>query len=412
LSVSFEPNMMHSEVIDMKKVIALVLAGGRGQRMAAMCRHRAKPILPFGGGMKVIDFTLSNCLHSAINDVLVLVDYRRGGVAEYIANWRNANQVEKRMKILEPGETGYEGTADAVRRNLDIIGKYAPDAILVLAADHIYQMDYRELITSYFKSGADAMVAVKQVPFGQASRFGVVTVAADGRITDFVEKPSEPRSNLVSMGVYVFNTGSLLKYLREERCLDFGNDLIPSIIADKKVAAYKFDGYWQDIGTIASYYSANMDILRNPPKIVFDGKWPVLTDGPAIKSTPIVNNINMHNSICGPGCVIEGRVENSVLASNVCVKPHAVVMNSILLSNAGVDEYSLIDHCILDEDVKVDRFCYLGRSSLYNSSDITLIDRGTIVSQYDSILLNYRKSTFMDPDWLAVSRARLQVEAK
>jgi glucose-1-phosphate adenylyltransferase len=396
----------------MKKIIAVVLAGGCGQRMASMCRHRAKPILPFGGGMRVIDFTLSNCLNSGIKNMLVLVDYRRGGVAEYIADWRRANSAEKGMKILEPEEKGFDGTADAVRRNLDVIKEYAPDAVLVLAADHIYRMDYREMIESHLRSQADVSVAVKQVPFGQASRFGVVTVDGVGRITGFIEKPAEPRGNLVSMGVYIFNTRTLLKYLEKERYDDFGHDLIPSIIGSERVMAYKYDGYWQDIGTIGSYYIANMDLLRNPPKIGLNGNWPILTGGPLVRTAPVVNSINIYNSMCGPDCVIEGRVKNSILAGNVHVKPHAVVMNSILLSNAAVAEYSLIDHCILDEDVRVEKFCYLGRPHLYNSSDITVFDRGTVISQYDSILFNYRKSAFMGFDYITNGGARLKVGAR
>ncbi len=361
--------------------------------------------------MRVIDFTLSNCLHSDIKDILVLVDYRRGGVAEYIADWRNANRAEKGIKILEPVDGGFDGTADAVRRNLNCIKDYSPDAVLILAADHIYKMDYREIVASHFNSGADVTLAVKQVPFGQASRFGVVNVDNAGRITHFMEKPAEPRGNLVSMGVYVFNTQKLMKYLDKDNYNDFGNDLIPSIIASEKVMAYKYDGYWQDIGTVGSYYTANMDLLRNPSRIALNGSWPILT-GVEARTAPLINGINIHNSIYGPDCIVEGRVENSVLSDNVHVKPHAVVMNSILLPNTVVDEYSLVDHCILDEDVKVEKFCYLGRPHLYTSSDITVFDRGTIVSQYDSILLNYRKSAFKDFNCITGTVDRLKVEAR
>ncbi len=396
----------------MNKVLALILAGGRGQRMGALCRTRPKPLLPFGSQYRVIDFTLSNCIHSGINDIYALVDFQHQPAVSYLRDWARQNSVSN-LKVLPPvGET-YRGTADAVRRNLELVRNFRPDAVLVLAADHIYRMDYREMISfhAYFK--ADVTMAVRTVPIWQASRFGIVTVDERNRVTRFVEKPDAPQGNLASMGIYVFKPDKLIAYLEDvERfpnlCSDFGNDLIPHIVNQDNVAAYGFNHYWQDVGTIGAYFKSNMDLLSRPPRLSLDSNRPVLAGCPGL--IPVVStDLNVENSIVGCNCVIEGLVEDSIVGDNVRVGRHAVVRNSIIFSNADIGEYSLIDHCVVDDDVKVEKFCYLGRPwVLHYNTDITVLNRGQTLSQYDSLLLNYRKTTSLDIGYLTNGHARTE----
>ena len=380
------------------KVLAIILAGGNGTRMGALTHHRAKPILPFGASCRVIDFTLTNCLRSGVRDICALVDYQKQSTSDYLSKWSLTNSMGDELKILEPRNGHYLGTADAVRQNLPHIKKAKPDLVMILAADHIYKMDFRGMLDFHTSKKADVTLAIKEVPMETASLFGIVNLNHEGEITDFTEKPAMPLSNLASMGIYIFNTDMLLEQLENgviqpAASLDFGRDIIPSLIKDKRVMAYKYSGYWRDIGTIDSYFGAHMDLLSNPPLVSVDGVQPVLTDSISLQPQYINEGKNIYNSIVSPSCRIEGKVQNSILAHGVCIKYKAVVRNSIIMSNAEIGEYSVVDHSILDQNVKVDRSCYVGKPGRYNDKySITVIEKDAHLSSYDALLLTYRSS--------------------
>lgn len=368
----------------MVKVAAVILAGGRGKRMGMLCDIRPKPILPFAGRFRVIDFCLSNCVHSQIGTVGVLTDYQRSQVASYLTQWNTANAGKTNFQILEPRIGSYKGTSDAVYQNFDYLRSCQPEAVLVLAGDHIYKMDYREMLAFHEEMGADVTVGVISVPIGQAHRFGIVNTDALGRITNFTEKPRGPTSNLASMGIYIFNPNVLTEYLIEDSTQsasihDFGYIIIPRMVKHNKVFAYRFDGYWRDIGTVDAYYEANMELIHAQPSFSLDGTWPIFSRD-HLPPPQTSYQDNAMNSIISPGCDIKGRVENSILSQGVTVEEQAMVKDSIILANAVIGKHSVVDHSILDEGVKVDKFCYVGFGGLIpRGLDITVLGRGVAV---------------------------------
>ena len=375
----------------MQKVLAMILAGGQGKRMDILCHERPKPVLPFAGGFRVIDFSLSNCIHSQINNIAFLADYQRSWMTNYLRHWNSVNVTNVGLHILEPAAGSYKGTADAVYQNLCYVQKYGAERVLVLAGDHIYKMDYRKMLAFHEQVKADVTVGVVQVPIEQADRFGTVTVDAEGRIVDFVEKSSTPRSNLVSMGIYVFNVDVLEKRLIEDSAQpnsphDFGYAVIPHMVRRDRVYAFKFDGYWQDIGTVEAYYRANMELIREKPPFSLDGGWPILTEN-QIPLLRVSQQGSVRNSIICSGSVIKGRVENSILSPGVRVEEQAVVKNSIVMANVFVGYHSMVDHCILDEEVNIGKSCYIGfRSGLLpGDSDITVLGKGVTVPPYTAV---------------------------
>jgi glucose-1-phosphate adenylyltransferase len=345
--------------------LAMILAGGRGKRMDVFCQHRAKPALPFASTARVIDFTLSNCVHSMIGNIAVLTDYHRIGMASYLHSWVSSNGNPGILHLLEPRNGSYLGTADAVYQNIDFLKKDASDLVLVLAGDHVYKMDYRKMIAYHRQAAADATVAVVPVPIEQAHRFGIVKINDKFRITGFVEKPEVPQSNLVSMGIYVFDKQVLIKRLTEDAALpnsphDFGHAVMPRMIRRDKVAAYKFNGYWRDIGTPQAYYEANMEILPQAPLFNLNGPWSVLTESNCLAPPRISPQGSVRNSLVSPRCVIRGHVENSVISPGVWVAEEAIVRDSVIMADTFIGNHSVVDHCILSEGVNVGRWCYLG----------------------------------------------------
>jgi glucose-1-phosphate adenylyltransferase len=381
----------------MKKIMAIVLAGGRGQRMGVLCQDRSKPLLPFGQG-KVIDFTLSNCLNSSVENISVAVDYQKRITADYVKAW-GVEHGKHEIAIWEPSTAGYTGTADAIYQNLDHVRKSAPDEVIILAGDHIYQADYRDILDyhSYYK--ADVSIFTRPVPIEQASRFGVVKLNGHNRIIDFVEKPAIPSGNMVSMGVYVFKTTVLLEYLERDRSMetsshDFGNDILPKVIKDKRVLSYLYDGYWRDIGTVEAYFSANMDYLHN--RLPVDAaKWPIMTCGTSFRQLRASNDGKIRNSLVSAGSAIDGRVTNSIIWDNVHIGRNAAVSNSLVLTNTRIGDYSMVDHCVVDEDVVVDKVCRIGKAG-WGNQQITVLGKGARVSQCDAVSMNYEKSKYLD----------------
>jgi len=371
---------------------AVILAGGRGKRMDILCHVRPKPALPFAGRFRVIDFSLSNCIYSQISDIAVLTDYQRSHMADYIRQWHQFNANSTNCHVLEPRVGSYNGTADAVYQNLDYFNKRKVETVLVLAGDHVYKLDYRKMLAFHQEVNADVTVGVIPVPIEQTHRFGTVTLDSDGRITDFLEKSPVSRSNLASMGIYVFNKRVLAERLIEDAGdptsrHDFGYSLLPDMVKRDRVFAYRFEGYWQDIGTIEAYYEANMELTREQPCFSLNSATPVMTREQLISPPCIGKQASIINSLISPGCVVRGRVEDSVLSPQVWVDEQAVVRNSVIMGNTFIGRHSVVDRCVLDEGVKVGDYCYLGfGSSLIPSDwDITVLGKGVAVPPHTAV---------------------------
>ncbi|HOA15544.1 MAG TPA: glucose-1-phosphate adenylyltransferase [Bacillota bacterium] len=378
-----------------KEWIALLLAGGQGSRLGALTRDLAKPAVPFGGKYRIIDFSLSNCTASNIDTVGVLTQYKPFMLHEHVGigtAWDLAVEGGG-VSILPPftresGGSWYKGTANAIYQNSDFIDHYNPDYVLVISGDHIYEMDYSKMLEFHKAKSADATIAVMEVPWHEASRFGIMKTAEDGRITEFFEKPKEPKSNLASMGIYIFNWKLLKEFLAmddkdEKSSNDFGKDVIPAILrAGKRLFAYKFEGYWRDVGTIESYYDAHMDLLGESP--VFDicgHEKRLLSKSPVMPPHYIGDRAKIRNSIVTDGCVIEGRVENSILSAGARVGAGAVVRNSILLPGAKVAAGAVVGRAILGEGSLIEENCMIGLCSEEspNEGPITVVANGEVV---------------------------------
>ncbi len=349
----------------MENTLTLILAGGRCKRMDIFCRHRAKPAISFAGNSRTIDFTLSNCMHSKCKNMAILIDYHRVSLAIYLSRWIAANGNSRGLHLLEPRYGTYQGNADAVYQNIDFLKRVPSDLVLILSGDTVYRMDYLKMIECHRKSGADATVGIISVPIEQAQRFGVVTTDNNSRIISFLEKPEIPQSNLVSMGVYVFNKQLLIERLTEDAAIassphDFGHAILPRMVRQHNVAAFNFKGYWRDIGTPQIYYDANMEMLPEKPSFTFDNTWPVFTEPNRLEPPRISPKGSVQNSIISPGCVIKGQVMNSILSPGVWVEDEAVVRDSVIMSNSFIGYHSVVDHCILSEGINVGRLCYLG----------------------------------------------------
>lgn len=376
----------------MGNVSAMILAGGQGKRMGVLCHIRPKSLLPFAGRFRVIDFSLTNCIHSDINTIAILVDHQREIISDYLGEWQRFNSDYGNLHVLEPKNGLYNGTADAVYQNINYILDSGCGAVLVLAGDHVYRMDYRKMFQFHSQMGADVTVGVVSVPIEQAHRFGIVSLNTQCRIIDFVEKPIIPKSNLVSMGIYIFNRQVLLDHLVEDSARssslhDFGHTIIPEMVKRNKVFGYTFEGYWQDIGTIETYYMANMEFIREFPSLGLNDHWPILTDNNTLLASRMHCKHNVRHSIVSPSCIIMGQVENSILSPSVIVEEQAVVRESVIMANAIIGANSIVDHCILDEDVNVGRSCYIGHRShqIQRDKDIAVVEKGVVIPDYSTV---------------------------
>ncbi|MFC2036106.1 glucose-1-phosphate adenylyltransferase family protein [Chloroflexota bacterium] len=394
----------------MQQAIAMILAGGNGKRMGFLCQDRAKPALHFAGTFRIIDFSLSNCMYSQIRDVAVLTSHQRINMAKYLNSWHLNNPGFRGFHILEPEAGFYKGTADAVYKNLDYLMRVNADEVLILAGDHIYSMDYRLMLAFHRQVKADVTIGIIQILPENVPRFGVVTIDPMGKVVDFTEKPRHPQSNMVSMGIYVFNKRVLYKRLIEDAARldsphDFGYAILPKMVQQDRVFAYEFRGYWRDIGTVTAFYRANMEILNKEVHSNFNKGWPVLTVEPDSSSSEDFNTGNVVNSIVSPDCVVKGRVENSVLSPGVIIDNEAVVRNSILMSNVYIGYHSVVDHCILDEQVNVGNFCYLGfgEKPISDERDTTILGKGAIVPHYTAIGHNCKVLPNVEPDDFTMS---------
>jgi glucose-1-phosphate adenylyltransferase len=343
-------------------VLTLILAGGEGERLSILSQVRAKPGVPFGGKYRIIDFALSNAVNSGLTDVGILTQYAPRSLIDHIGVGRPWDLDRSRggVALLQPfigrgrARDWYRGTADAVLQNLDFIDDRAPELVLVLAGDHIYKMDYRPFIEMHRETGAEVTCAVRTVPIEEAHRFGILDVAADGRVTAFIEKPANPPSNLVSMGVYVFSWPVMRALLSPDR-VDFGRDVLPWMVEHaRRVYAYEFAGYWQDVGTVEAYWQTSLDLLTDEPGIELnDLGWLIYTkseDRPPARIGPAAS---ITRSMISHGCVIDGTVERSVLSPGVRVAAGAVVRDSIVMFDAVIEEGATVDRAILDKEARI-----------------------------------------------------------
>lgn len=357
-----------------KECIAMLLAGGQGSRLYTLTRKLAKPAVPFGGKYRIIDFALSNCINSGIETVGILTQYQPLKLNTYIGTGQpwDLDRIEGGAFILPPfqrqeGADWYKGTANAIYQNIDFIEEYSPDYVLVLSGDHVYKMDYSRMLDFHKKNKADCTIAVLEVPMEEASRFGIMSTDRDGRITEFEEKPENPRSSLASMGIYIFNWEKLKKYLYEDERdpasdNDFGKNIIPSMIErGERLYAYTFKGYWKDVGTIESLWQANMDLLDSKSGINFeDPNFKIYSKNLGLPPHFVGKNGNVKNSIIAEGCEVYGNVENSVLFLGVTVEEGAVVRDSIVMHDSVVSRDAVVDKSIIAEKVLVGRGAYVG----------------------------------------------------
>lgn len=370
-----------------KECVAMLLAGGQGSRLYALTSRIAKPAVPFGGKYRIIDFPLSNCINSGIDTVGVLTQYQPLVLNEYIGNGQpwDLDRSFGGVHILSPyqakrGSDWYKGTANAIYQNLPFIKMYNPEFVLILSGDHIYKMNYSKMLAEHIRTGAACTIAAYEVPLADASRFGILNTNADGSIYEFEEKPKKPKSTLASMGIYIFTAEKLYKYLQEDdenpaSQNDFGKNVLPTMLnAGEKMFAYSFSGYWKDVGTIASLYDANMDLLGERPEFdITDTGWRLHSRNPIAPPHYIGENGKVINSIVSLGCVIEGEVENSVLSNNVVIKKGAVVKNSVIFSDTVIEEDARIECAIIDEQVSVGKKAVVG--SLNDEKDIAVVGR-------------------------------------
>lgn len=377
-----------------KECVAMLLAGGQGSRLYALTNNIAKPAVPFGAKYRIIDFPLSNCINSNIDTVGVLTQYQPLMLNEYIGNgqpWdldRNFGGVH----ILSPYQkkaksAWYEGTANAIYQNLNFIKMYNPEYVLILSGDHIYKMDYSKMLRAHIDTGADCTIAAIEVPLKEASRFGILNTNADGSIYEFEEKPKQPKSTLASMGVYIFTAEKMYKYLEAddndpESSKDFGKNVLPAMLnAGEKMFAYRFEGYWKDVGTVSSLWEANMDLLGEEPVFdVGDSSWKIHSRNPLAPPEYLGENAVVKNSMIALGCEIYGTVENSVLSSNVIVEAGAVVKDAVIMSGTVVKKGAFVNYSIIDEDVVVEEDAAIGEDKA-SAKGISVLGRGIRVGR-------------------------------
>ena len=379
-------------MIRKKKCIAMLLAGGQGSRLYALTNNIAKPAVSFGGKYRIIDFPLSNCVNSGIDTVGVLTQYQPLILNDYIGNGQpwDLDRIFGGVHILSPyqgkkSSDWYKGTANAIYQNMHFMQQFNPDYVLVLSGDHIYKMNYATMLNYHILNGADCTIASLEVPLEEASRFGILNTNPDGTIYEFEEKPKKPKSTLASMGIYIFSAQKLFKYLEEDSVNpnssnDFGKDVLPRMLNNgEKMMAYRFEGYWKDVGTIDSLYEANMDLLGDVPNFdVTDTSWKIQSRSPLAPPHYMGENAKIVNSIVMSGCEIEGTVENSVLASSVIVKKGAVVKNSIIMADVTIEEDAVIEYSIIDENTTIGKNAKIGEDK-ENGKGIAVLGRNVTV---------------------------------
>ena len=374
-----------------KEMIAMLLAGGQGSRLYTLTEKTAKPAVPFGGKYRIIDFALSNCINSGIDTVGVLTQYQPLVLNEYIGNgspW-DLDRTFGGVKILPPYQgkksDWYKGTANAIYQNLNFVERYDPEYVVVLSGDHIYKMDYSKMLEYHKAHNADCTVAVIDVTLEEAKRFGIMTLNENSQIVEFHEKPAQPNSTKASMGIYIFNTDKMKKYLTQDEedpnsSNDFGKNIIPTMLAaGEKLFAYPFSGYWKDVGTIDSLWSANMDLLGESPVFnITDRTWKIYSRPSAEPPQFISEDSIIKNSIITEGCLIYGTVINSILFGSVVVERGAVVKDSIILDDCLIDSGAQVDYSIIDNNTKIGASAKIGHP-IEDKAPITVLGSDLVI---------------------------------
>lgn len=346
------------------EMIAMILAGGKGTRLGKLTKSIAKPAVPFGGKYRIIDFTLSNCMNSGITTVGVMTQYEPMILNDHIGNgdsWdldtRDGGAFALQPYSSSDGEKWFNGTANAIYQNVSFIDSKNPEYVLILSGDHIYKMDYAPMLAAHKANGADCTVAVKPVPMNEASRFGIMNADGEGKIVEFEEKPENPKSNLASMGIYIFTWDKLREYLTQdpEGMEDFGQNVIPAYLSnDEKLFAYLFDGYWKDVGTIDSLWETNMEVLdQEHPLQIRDKGWPIFSRNTVTTPQFLSTESVVENAMICDGCIIRGSIKNSILSPNVLVGKDSIIANSIIMKGSSIGESVKIEYAILGEDAVV-----------------------------------------------------------
>ena len=390
-----------------KDCVAMILAGGQGSRLGALTKNVAKPAVPFGGKYRIIDFPLSNCVHSGINTVGVLTQYQPLELNRYIGNgnpW-DLDRSHGGVYVLPPYQSAkagewYKGTANAIYQNLSFLESFKPENVLILSGDHIYKMHYGEMLKAHKESGAAVTIAVMPVPWEEASRFGIMNVDEEGTITDFEEKPAEPKSNLASMGIYIFTYEVLKKYLEaDERdpssANDFGKNIIPTMLENgEKMVSFRVEGYWKDVGTIHSLWEANMDLVDQPPKFdLNDRSWSIYSRNMALAPHYVGQNAKITNSTVTEGCFIDGEIKHSVIFGGVELGEGSVVSDSVIMPGAKIGKNVVIEKAVIGADAVIGDGAKVGVNSSDDNkyasklctNDLVLIESGAEVGVEEDI---------------------------
>jgi glucose-1-phosphate adenylyltransferase len=377
----------------MNRVLAVILAGGEGKRLSVLAHERAKPAVPFAGKYRIIDFTLSNCVNSGINSVAVIPQYNPRSLALHIGVGKpwDLDRVVGGVTMLYPfvGTNGemhwYRDTADAVYQNLGFIRSRRADEVLILSGDHIYTMHYEEMLKLHRQQKADITVGVTEVPWNDANRFGIVALESSNLVTAFDEKPSQPKGNLASMGIYVFNKDVLLQILEDAHrrgLRDFGSQIIPDAIGRYRIYGYKYQGYWRDVGTIEAYWQANMDLVVALPEFnLYDPETPVKTLSVEMPPVKVGPRAQITRSLVSNGCIVDGKVSNSVLSPHVYVEEGAHVMDSVVFHDTVIAQGAVVQRSIIDKECCIGSGCWIGCGEDYtpNKDEPDNLDSGITV---------------------------------
>ncbi len=378
------------------ETLALILAGGRGSRLDILSEKRVKPAVPFAGKYRIIDFTLSNCSNSGIYNIAILTQYLPLSLNEHIGVGKawDLDRRDTKLTLLQPYKKWYAGTADSVRQNLDYIRRSNAKRVLILSGDHVYKMDYRKMLATHEEKDAKLTIAVQEVPWEDASRFGIMKTAKDGRIVEFAEKPEDPPSNLASMGIYVFDTDVLVRVLEEmeEEDLDFGKHVIPRLLGNG-VYAHIFRDYWKDVGTYDAYLDANLELTSTVDKIpldMYDRDWRIYTRSEELPAVKIGSKATIRQALIANGSIVAGSVERSVLSPGVDIRPGAVVKESVILNDTTVHEGARIERAIIDKNVVIGKNAVIGSGDDYTpnkdrpdllASGLNVIGKGITVPE-------------------------------
>lgn len=387
-----------------KECVAMLLAGGQGSRLYALTHDMAKPAVPYGGKYRIIDFPLSNCVNSGIDTVGVLTQYQPLVLHDYIGNGQpwDLDKMNGGVHCLPPYQTAlgaewYKGTANAIYQNIPFVDRYDPEYVIILSGDHIYKMDYNKMLEFHKEKNADCTIAVLDVSLEEASRFGIMTADEKGYVTEFEEKPKQPKSTLASMGIYIFTWNKLKQYLidnenDETASKDFGKNIIPDMLANKEVmVAYPFEGYWKDVGTLDSLWEANMDLLNpNIPIDLYDPEWKMYSRNPIMPPQYIGSEAVVENSMITDGCVVNGTVDFSIIFEGVTIEAGATVTDSIIMPGSVIKSGAIVEYAIVGENCTVGSGVHIGaRPETFENRDdwgIAVVGHNITISENAKVL--------------------------